>query len=571
MYDSDGQGGWTETVLAANEFTPEAELGSSVALAGDRIVAGAPGGFLTSILGSVSVFEEDGTGSWTETVLRGSDGSFDDGFGSAVAAAGDRLAVGAAKEAGSTDGALYIYEPVGTGGWSETKIESSDLAGNDQFGYSVAMSGDRIVVGARWDDDNGFESGSVYAYEPDGTGGWTETKLTAADGAAGDRFGWSVAVSGDRIVIGAPFDDDNGSGSGSAYVFDLVSQPNEAPTADPGGPYTVDEGSTVVLDGTGSTDADGTIVAYEWAPADNLDDSTLAQPTFTGVDDDVVTMTLNVTDDDGATDTATTTVTVNNAAPTVESGTDQTVDDGVSVSLDPATFTDPGTEDTHTATIDWGDGSVETGTVDQLAGTVDGSHVYAGPGTYTVSVTVTDDDGGMGSDTFTVTVLDITPPVLTVPGDFEVEATGPDGGQVDYVVTAVDDADPAPVVDCAPAVGTLFPLGETTVTCTATDAAGNASTASFTVTVVVGVATFDGFADLIRELDLPRGTERAFLSKVEEAQAFFAEGDTTAALESLTAVINHANATEGKKLTPAKAEAIRSAAQALIAAIEGGG
>ena len=90
--------------------------------------------------------------------------------------------------------------------------------------------------------------------------------------------------------------------------------------------------------------------------------------------------------------------------PSVEAGTDQNVNVGDTVSLDPATFTDPGGDDTHTATIDWDDGTVEPGTVNQTAGTVSGSHVYTAAGTYTVTITVTDDDGGETSDTFTVVV-----------------------------------------------------------------------------------------------------------------------------------------------------------------------
>ena len=80
---------------------------------------------------------------------------------------------------------------------------------------------------------------------------------------------------------------------------------------------------------------------------------------------------------------------------------DRGADEGTSISLGPATFTDAGSGDTHTATIDWGDETVEAGVVDQVAGTVSGSHTYADDGTYTVTVTVTDDDGGSGSDSLT--------------------------------------------------------------------------------------------------------------------------------------------------------------------------
>ena len=100
---------------------------------------------------------------------------------------------------------------------------------------------------------------------------------------------------------------------------------------------------------------------------------------------------------------------------------DQSVDEGATVNLDPATFTDAGTADTHTATIDWGDGTAadvgvvaETptgppGSTTPAAGTISGSHVYADNGIYTVTVTVLDDDGASHVDTFTVTVANVAP------------------------------------------------------------------------------------------------------------------------------------------------------------------
>ncbi len=113
------------------------------------------------------------------------------------------------------------------------------------------------------------------------------------------------------------------------------------------------------------------------------------------------------------TDTATLTVTVtgSNDDPVVDAGGDQSVNEGATVNLDPATFTDVDTNDTHTATIDWGDGSLlDTGVVEPTLHTVSGSHVYADDGTYTATVCV-DDGTASVCDTFSVTVNNVDPSV----------------------------------------------------------------------------------------------------------------------------------------------------------------
>src|SRR5947209_15654859 len=103
-----------------------------------------------------------------------------------------------------------------------------------------------------------------------------------------------------------------------------------------------------------------------------------------------------------------------NVAPSVAAGADRTVDEGALLALAPATFNDAGTADTHTASIDWGDGSSkDPGLVTEANGdgTVDGSHVYADNGTFTVTVCVTDNGGATGCDSFHVTVNNVAPSV----------------------------------------------------------------------------------------------------------------------------------------------------------------
>ena len=126
-------------------------------------------------------------------------------------------------------------------------------------------------------------------------------------------------------------------------------------------------------------------------------------------DDGTYAVTVRVTDRAGEFGTGSLHVAVDNVAPTVDAGADQSADEGAPVSL-AASFTDPGAGDTHSATIDWGDGILEAGVVG-VSGAVNGTHVYADNGLYTVRVAVTDDDGGLGSDTLAVTVRNIAPSV----------------------------------------------------------------------------------------------------------------------------------------------------------------
>ena len=147
--------------------------------------------------------------------------SFSEYFGYSIAVDGDTAVVGAYGD-DSGEGAAYVLTRQ-SGAWGQVaKLTASDADVGDDFGWSVAVDGDTVVVGAYRDDDKGVNSGSAYVFTKPDTG-WASTsmaaKLTASDGAPYDYFGYWVAVDGDTVVVGAYRDDDNGDDSGSAYVF----------------------------------------------------------------------------------------------------------------------------------------------------------------------------------------------------------------------------------------------------------------------------------------------------------------------------------------------------------------
>ncbi len=207
--------------LTASDGAAGENFGSSVAISGDTAIVGANWDDDNGDgSGSAYVFVRNGTGWSQQAKLTASDGAPDDWFGYSVAVSGDRVVVSAHgdDDRGYDSGSAYVFVRDGTSWSQQAKLTTSDGAALDAFGCA-AISGGTIIVGAHNDDDKGDASGSAYIFVRDGTGWSQQAKLTASDGASGDHFGWAVAVSGDTAVVGALDDDDSGTSSGSAYVF----------------------------------------------------------------------------------------------------------------------------------------------------------------------------------------------------------------------------------------------------------------------------------------------------------------------------------------------------------------
>lgn len=245
-----------EGKLTALDAAEDDHFGLAVAIAGDRVVVGA---FLSddggTDSGSAYVFRLDdnetpldpGDDEWIqEFELTPSDPAEGDSFGISVSittgGTGDRIIVGSHHndDTAEDSGSAYIFrrddnetpaDPSDDFWVEEDRLIAPDPAAGDKFGESASISGDRAVVGSRFDDAVGEDSGSAYVFRREDNGTPTdasddfwvpEIRLEALDQAEGDHFGVSVAIRGDRAIVGAWRDEDAGASSGSAYMFSVA-------------------------------------------------------------------------------------------------------------------------------------------------------------------------------------------------------------------------------------------------------------------------------------------------------------------------------------------------------------
>ncbi|MCP4594668.1 MAG: hypothetical protein GY842_28380, partial [bacterium] len=214
--------------LAPDVVVDEGRFGHSVSISGGVAVVGAPGdGYWGSESGAAYVFRRHGAVWELEARLAAEDGARRDEFGWCVSINGDIVIVGAHgdDDHGDYSGSAYVFRfhPGDPGAWEqEAKLTASDGYRYDYFGHCVSIGSGLAIVGAFQDDDNGSASGSAYLfrYHPGAPNLWAqEAKLTASDGAATDYFGRAVAIMRGTALVGAYRDDDHGDSSGSIYVF----------------------------------------------------------------------------------------------------------------------------------------------------------------------------------------------------------------------------------------------------------------------------------------------------------------------------------------------------------------
>jgi hypothetical protein len=247
-----------QAYLKASNTEANDYFGYSVAVSGDTVVIGAPfedsnatgvGGNQAANSsinsGAAYVFTRSGASWRQQAYLKASNTGAGDEFGFTVAVSGDTVVVGAFVEASSatgvggnqTDnslahsGAAYVFTRSGAAWTQQAYLKASNTGANDVFGYSVAVSGNTVVVGALGEasnasgvggaqtDNSSTQSGAAYIFTRSGTTWTQQAYLKANNTGASDKFGIAVAVAGDTVVVGAPYEDGSATDSGAAYVF----------------------------------------------------------------------------------------------------------------------------------------------------------------------------------------------------------------------------------------------------------------------------------------------------------------------------------------------------------------
>jgi len=474
VFSRSGSSWAEEQKLIAGDGAEGDFFGWSSDIDGDVIAVGAPGDEDNGdASGSAYVFRR--SGSFTEEdKLLASDGVADDRFGDAVAVSGDVVVVGAPGKiaSGLAPGSAYVFRFDGLTWVQEQKLTASDGAAADNFGESVDIHGDVVVVGSPEDDDLASGAGSAYVFRFDGLTWVQEQKLTASDGGFTDRFGIGVAVHGDRVVVGADGADGAQGSSGAAYVFGfdglawseeqkLVASDGE--TADHFGLGIATDGATILVgapfDSFPGTGDAGSASVFRFDGGAWVEDQKLsasdkeAFADFGGfgavsVDGDVVVIGA-----DGDDVTGSAYVYAVNRPPVADAGPDTEVEctspAGALVSLDGSGSSDPdstpGTNDDIVSFRWFEDFGLPT---EELLGAGETLDVTLPHGVHVITLEVTDSSGATDTDEVVISVVDSEPPEISI-DSLTPDVLWPPNHKLRTVVatlTVSDDCDADPAV-----------------------------------------------------------------------------------------------------------------------------
>ena len=222
-----GNWGHEQKLVASNAISGE-DFGISVDIQGDTLLVGAFNGLnpIPNFISGVGyIFQRTGSVWNQQQIISSADAELNDEFGRAVALDGDRVAIGATADDDNSlpgSGSVYLFQMRTN---PAHKLIAFDKTVDAQFGYALAVSGDTLVVGAPYHDHSvplNDNKGAAYVYRRSGDSWTLEQQLLAQNAANDDHFGWSVDISGNRIVVGAPHRDGVFADSGTAYTFTRI-------------------------------------------------------------------------------------------------------------------------------------------------------------------------------------------------------------------------------------------------------------------------------------------------------------------------------------------------------------
>jgi Ca2+-binding RTX toxin-like protein len=408
---------------------------------GDSTISGSLDGadILHGGLGNDSLF-----GGGQNDTLNGDagDDTLDGQVGTDILHGGDGLDDPEIVDDGETD---YLetgswYDDAAGGGFNGNQRLNGSGSGSEKatWTFDNLANGD-YEVHVTWDD-------------PDGYGGASDAPFAVFDGAASEGVfdinqtvypsgatvadsSWQQLGTGTFTITSGTLevelsDDANGTVRADAVRIVQVSvATNQAPTAEAGGPYTTNEGASVTLDATGSSDPEDSTLTYQWDfDGDNIFGETSTafgnengqQPNFTAPDGNAThQISLKVTDTGGLSHTDTATITANNVAPTLAITGNSAVDEDTTYTLSMSS-SDPGTDTITSWEINWGDGNTETLVGDPSSAT----HVFSTADEYTITATATDEDGVFSAGSLAVTVSAINDPPTASNDSYQTNGTG---------------------------------------------------------------------------------------------------------------------------------------------------